>query len=485
MAGDVNRSASLTAQIDEKLQRFCRRVSERNREGLLDLTRWGEDIVCGLLNRLYGWELVNLNHRRPGCPAVDLADDGRRLCVQVTSGREASKAAKTVELLQKHFGGAYRFLILFYLRGKPRKPVPPAMGPYHLLAWDMADLMAAVRESTEEVQRNVLALLNKLEDSGLLTDGPAPAEDDLFFTPSFFVQRDVRLKDDFLVCQQEGVRLTANLPRVPSGGLCCRIEFSLRGVKNCGVTLSEQDIRERLFRGHHGPLDKRGFLCGYSLKTNGANLQIGNCRVYADLDTAEQLCGMIDKFQEEYAAGQARLAERWGTDAFSVPMEENGEQPLCRMPGGVWDMLRDYASRYHSLDSVLLNVPWPGNGLQLFSRTASGGGGNRLASLCMKEEAEGCLVSWRRGAADGCADWEGFDGRTKWRADQTLHWLLDQFLPRAAELYRSRYPRRPRLLIARRLSGPPPQEAFTADILRSVRPFWKRRDDEASPERDA
>ena len=71
-------------QIAVKLERFCRQTEERNGRGMLDLTRQGEDIVCRLLNLTFGWELVNLNRLRPNCPAVDLADDTRRICVQVT-----------------------------------------------------------------------------------------------------------------------------------------------------------------------------------------------------------------------------------------------------------------------------------------------------------------------------------------------------------------------------------------------------------------
>lgn len=56
-----------------------------------------ENIACGLLNRVFGWKLINLNNVQMNYPGIDLGDFDNKVCVQVTSNRTAKKIKNTVK----------------------------------------------------------------------------------------------------------------------------------------------------------------------------------------------------------------------------------------------------------------------------------------------------------------------------------------------------------------------------------------------------
>ena len=51
--------------------------------GLTDINSDAEDFCCGLLNIMLGAQFQNMNLLQMNFPAIDLADNGRRICVQV------------------------------------------------------------------------------------------------------------------------------------------------------------------------------------------------------------------------------------------------------------------------------------------------------------------------------------------------------------------------------------------------------------------
>ena len=63
-----------------------------------DLNVVAEDFFADVLNQLYGWHLVNLNHQGLNAAAVDLGDPNQRVAVQVTSDRTKKKVQKTIDV---------------------------------------------------------------------------------------------------------------------------------------------------------------------------------------------------------------------------------------------------------------------------------------------------------------------------------------------------------------------------------------------------
>jgi hypothetical protein len=94
--------ARLFHNVVMKLSVLRYMVKARSKRGLTDLNRDCESFIRDVLNIVYGYELVNLNHTALNSAAIDLADDHARLAVQVTASSEAAKIKKTLEKFIAH-----------------------------------------------------------------------------------------------------------------------------------------------------------------------------------------------------------------------------------------------------------------------------------------------------------------------------------------------------------------------------------------------
>jgi hypothetical protein len=82
-------------------------VSTRNRGklGLTDQNIIAEDFVAKILNTIYDYKLINLNSQNRSYPAIDLGDDQKRLCFQVTYTslkNHRTKIQKTINTFIRH-----------------------------------------------------------------------------------------------------------------------------------------------------------------------------------------------------------------------------------------------------------------------------------------------------------------------------------------------------------------------------------------------
>lgn len=96
-------------QIQDSLAILKNRIKISTALGRTDMNKAAEDFYCGLLNIILGgFHLKNLNLLQMDFPAIDLADEEYRLCVQVTSTNDRKKIEST---LQKFFenGLQHRF----------------------------------------------------------------------------------------------------------------------------------------------------------------------------------------------------------------------------------------------------------------------------------------------------------------------------------------------------------------------------------------
>ncbi|MBQ8823242.1 MAG: SMEK domain-containing protein [Lachnospiraceae bacterium] len=72
------------------------------RMGLLDDHLCCEDIMCKVLNDIYGWELVNLNRQKKNYPGIDLGDEHIGLGVQISADKSSGKITETLEKVIRH-----------------------------------------------------------------------------------------------------------------------------------------------------------------------------------------------------------------------------------------------------------------------------------------------------------------------------------------------------------------------------------------------
>ena len=71
--------------ISDYLGIIAYQVDTRNSIHLYDLNISAEDFYNGLLNHVYGLNLINMNIENPNTKAIDLGDRTARICIQVTS----------------------------------------------------------------------------------------------------------------------------------------------------------------------------------------------------------------------------------------------------------------------------------------------------------------------------------------------------------------------------------------------------------------
>lgn len=88
-----------------------------NSNHLMDLNDTLEQTFCGLLNRVFGWNLINLNDDEKNFPGIDLSDCGNRISVQISSTGNANKVHKTLRtFFEKGLNAKYDSLYIFFLK---------------------------------------------------------------------------------------------------------------------------------------------------------------------------------------------------------------------------------------------------------------------------------------------------------------------------------------------------------------------------------
>ena len=94
----------LINRFRENLYRLVYEVKASVAMNQFDINKICEDVICGLMRELYGFEaLRNLNNEvKENHPGIDLADDEARVAIQVTSDRSLDKVKDTLRKVIKH-----------------------------------------------------------------------------------------------------------------------------------------------------------------------------------------------------------------------------------------------------------------------------------------------------------------------------------------------------------------------------------------------
>lgn len=83
--------------ITSSLSILSKEVEILNCVNLYDINIIAEDFYAQLLNKIYGYNLCNLNVYEKNVPAIDLGDEEMRISVQVTSDNDSEKIKKTIK----------------------------------------------------------------------------------------------------------------------------------------------------------------------------------------------------------------------------------------------------------------------------------------------------------------------------------------------------------------------------------------------------
>lgn len=87
----------LIGEIIDNLSNLNNQISLRCSLGFTDLNKVSEDFFAKLLNKIYSYNLVNLNATRSNEPGLDIGDEPNSVAFQVTSQADSSKINNTLE----------------------------------------------------------------------------------------------------------------------------------------------------------------------------------------------------------------------------------------------------------------------------------------------------------------------------------------------------------------------------------------------------
>ncbi|SDI55288.1 SMEK domain-containing protein [Desulfosporosinus hippei] len=86
-----------------------------------DINIVAEDFYAQLLNKIYGYNLRNLNAYEKNAPAIDLGDEMKRLSFQVTSDNDSEKIKKTIKkFIEYNQYSTYDRLVILVLTKKKK-----------------------------------------------------------------------------------------------------------------------------------------------------------------------------------------------------------------------------------------------------------------------------------------------------------------------------------------------------------------------------
>lgn len=84
-------------KICEHIERLEYTIKLKNSIGMFDVNKYCEDYYCELLNLVYGYNLSNINFEDKNSKYIDLSDRDVRVCIQITSRKDANKVYETLK----------------------------------------------------------------------------------------------------------------------------------------------------------------------------------------------------------------------------------------------------------------------------------------------------------------------------------------------------------------------------------------------------
>ena len=98
--------------IERQINLNALRIIERGKLNILDFNEHSENFYMHFLNKLYGWNLINLNERKQNIEGIDLVDTDRRIIVQVSSTATKQKLDNSFSksIYKEYKGFNFRFV---------------------------------------------------------------------------------------------------------------------------------------------------------------------------------------------------------------------------------------------------------------------------------------------------------------------------------------------------------------------------------------
>lgn len=172
----------------------------RTKRGDYTLNKKAEPFFRDLVNIVYGWDLEDMNQIQENYPAIDLGDEGNRVCIQVTAQNDSTKINKTIKKFINHdlYESYDRLIFLILTEKKSYSFTPNTKDKIEFDIdddiWDVDNLLEVIElldvEKIEKVHRfvskelstivNVFAKKDSLLSRITEVDGVKPDQSNLF-----------------------------------------------------------------------------------------------------------------------------------------------------------------------------------------------------------------------------------------------------------------------------------------------------------------
>ncbi len=98
--------------IEEKINLNAVRIESRGKLNILDFNQHSENFYNDLLNKLFGWNLINLNEIKQNVEAIDLVDLDSKIIVQVSATATKQKLDNSFskEIYKDYRGFTFKFV---------------------------------------------------------------------------------------------------------------------------------------------------------------------------------------------------------------------------------------------------------------------------------------------------------------------------------------------------------------------------------------
>ena len=162
--------------IEERLVTLCRRIKSRAKINVLDYHMYAENLFRDLFNRLYSWNLSNLNYQTQNAEAIDLIDTANKIIFQVSATNTKTKiddALNKQSLASKEYKGFnFKFLsITKDAKNLRNRTYSPPEGIFFTPASDIYDIDSILKDINNLDIKTLFGIYDLIKDElGPATD---------------------------------------------------------------------------------------------------------------------------------------------------------------------------------------------------------------------------------------------------------------------------------------------------------------------------
>ena len=111
----------LRQEICEYLTQWQYKIEIMNKQAYYDIDLDAQDIICRIYNVLFDYKLKNLNKEKANFEAIDLADESKKVAIQVTAENTSTKIKNTINAFNKNKHYEKYNRLIFAILGNKKK----------------------------------------------------------------------------------------------------------------------------------------------------------------------------------------------------------------------------------------------------------------------------------------------------------------------------------------------------------------------------